>query len=223
MPVIPPPPVVTWDDIADRIDTGDLMLFTDNDPLGDLIEKVTGGRYSHSAMLIRLDPAQPSLLWQEATQAPTPDPDTHVTPIDPISGTAHSGAQLGDARLVLRRMTGLGMSAYYRPLIWTRTSAFQPAIVDATHQLDGVPFGTHETMIVDYLKGRLLRKDSGPDRMFCAQLVARTLQLAGLLGTEHPPNWYSPVSFSSASADVHLRQGAAYGPEQSIAVPIPVS
>ena len=92
MPVVPPVPSVAWDDIAKQIGTGDLVLFSDNDGLGDLIEAVTGGPYSH---------------------------------------TAHSGAQLGDARTVLRRMTGLGMTAYYRPMIWNRTPAFEQSVTDA--------------------------------------------------------------------------------------------
>ena len=223
MPVIPLPAPVAWNDIAAQIRTGDLVLFSDNDPLGDLIEKVTGGPYSHTAMLVRIDPTQPALLWQEAMQSPLPDPVTHKTPLDPITGTAHSGAQLGDARTVLRRMTSLGMSAYYRPMIWDRTPAFEQAVTDAMHKLDAIPFGTHETMVIDYLRGRYLNQDSGEARMFCAQLVARTLKLAGLLGADHPPNWYSPVSFSSFSQNVQLLEGASYGPESSITVPIPAS
>ncbi len=220
MPVIPPVPSVAWDDLAKQIGTGDLVLFSDNDGLGDLIQAVTGGPYSHTAMLIRPDATRPPLLWQEATQYPIADPETHVTPIDPISHTAHSGAQLGDARTVLRRMTGLGMTAYYRPMIWKRTPAFEQSVTDVMKKLDGIPFGSHETMVVDYLRGRLLGQDSGQARMFCAQLVAQTLKMAGLLDHEHPPNWYSPVSFSSASTDVRLLQGAVYAFERPIALPI---
>jgi hypothetical protein len=59
--------------------------------------------------------------------------------------------------------------------------------------------------------------DSGLGHMFCSMLVAKTYQEVGLLNTDHPPNYYSPSSFSSDGGEVVLQLGATFGP------PIPIS
>lgn len=40
-------------DVRDRIEDGDLLLFSGSIPFSKLIERVSGGEYSHSAMLFR--------------------------------------------------------------------------------------------------------------------------------------------------------------------------
>jgi hypothetical protein len=49
-------------------------------------------------------------------------------------------------------------------------------------------------------------------------LVAKTYQAVGLLTAEHPPNYYSPSSFSSVVNEVALQFGATFGPEIGIRV-----
>jgi hypothetical protein len=50
------------------------------------------------------------------------------------------------------------------------------------------------------------------------------MQLGGLLGDEHPANWYNQASFGSvgvyADECAFLLGGARDGPEQEIAVPL---
>jgi hypothetical protein len=91
-------------------------------------------------------------------------------------------------------------------------------------QLDGVPFPTIAEMVGHAAEGRFFGRDSGPSDMFCAQLVAKTMQLAGLLGDEHPSNWYNQGSFCSkgiyANDCVFLKGAAWAGPEQEIASPL---
>ena len=62
----------------------------------------------------------------------------------------------------------------------------------------------------------LLGKAEGNGEMFCSQLVALTFQRAGLLSLEHPPNFYSPNSFSMANPHLALLQGASFDAEVPI-------
>ena len=209
MPVIPP---ISWSEVAAQCGTGDLIAFTGTDSGSEIIEGVLGGPYSHVVMLLRPDPKQAPLMWQEATESPAFDPVRKIGP--------HPGAQAADALTVLKIMTGEGMVPSYIRLDWTRTPDFETKVSAAVQELDTTPFGTYETMAADFAMGRTLNMDSGREHMFCSQLVAVTLQMGGLLGSEHPPNWYSPSSFAGESTDVVLLQGAKYDFEQPIAVPL---
>lgn len=215
MPVIPP---IEWSEIAATCSTGDVILFTGTDTGSQLIEDALGGPYSHVVMLVRPDPNAAPLMWQEATESPAPDPIGDPHNKDPHA--PHPGAQAADAKTVLKIMTDEAMLPFYRRLEWDRTPEFEAAVHQALVDLDGVPFGTYLTMVADYEEGRWLNRASGGAHLFCAQLVALTLQRAGLLGPEHPPNWYSPDSFSAQSDEVQLLQGAHYVMEQPIALPL---
>ena len=208
MPEIPP---ISWSEVSAQCGTGDVILFTGTDSGSQIIEDALGGPYSHVVMLVRPDPAQLPLMWQEATESPAFDPVRKIG--------AHPGAQAADALTVLKIMTDVGMLPYYRRLNWTRTPDFESKINAAMLELDTTPFGTYESMVQDFAEGRL-GIDTGHARMFCSQLVALTLQRGGLLGDEHPANWYSPRSCGAQSADVALLQGASYYIEQPIALPL---
>ena len=68
------------------------------------------------------------------------------------------------------------------------------------------------------MDGDILAQAAPDTQMFCSQLVALTYQRAGLLSTEHVPNWYSPNSFSAGYHALHLLQGASLDPEVPIDV-----
>jgi hypothetical protein len=54
--------------------------------------------------------------------------------------------------------------------------------------------------------------------LYCAELVAVTLQHMGLLGEERPPNWYDPGRFWSGD-QLRLLNGVTLGPEVAVDVP----
>lgn len=212
MPVIPP---TTWSDIEPRIRTGDIMLwFRRDDPGSTLIADVTGCPYSHVTMLVRPDPEGPPMLWQEATQSPAPDPIDKNRP--------HSGAQYGNCLDVMNVMSSdeYKMTPYYRPLDLNRTQEFEDRVQEIVKQLDGIPFPPYWEMVVDAALGRE-GFNTGISTMFCSQLVAKTMQLAGLLEIEHPANWYTQASFSSYTDDCTFLLGAQWGAiEQEVSVPL---
>ena len=208
---------VSWSSIQSGVRTGDVVLFSRPSDSGSReLMQVTDSPFSHVAMLVRPDLSNPAMLWQEATESPAPDPHHHDQP--------HPGAQLGDAAAVLKVMNSspYSMIAYYRPLALVRDADFEQRVHLAIDAFDGVPFPSEWAMVEHAALGRLLGWDSGVKSMFCAQLVAATYQRAGLLSTEHPPNWYNQASFGDVgkyAADCHLLLGASWGgPTQMIAL-----
>lgn len=204
-----PATTITWDALLPEARTGDLVLFHSGDRLSKVIEDVTHGDYSHVAMIVRPDPKQPPQIWQESGIALTPDPDSTTAPL-------HTGAQLGDLQTTVTKILQYHDHPRYRRLVWDRTPAFEAAVQEVIRTCDGRPFGTILEMAAHWFEGHVLGEASSDHTMFCSQLVALTFQRAGLLGMEHPTNWYAPSSFSAGNPDLHLLQGAAFEPEVPI-------
>ncbi|MEQ1786198.1 MAG: hypothetical protein ABL966_04025 [Acidimicrobiales bacterium] len=200
---------ITWDELLPNARTGDLVLFHSKDFLSEVIEKVTGGAYSHVGMIIRPDPKALPLLWEESGVALAPDPESKTTP-------KHKGAQLGDLQTTVESILAYHDHPHYRRLDWERTPEFEAAVQDVITTCEGVPFGSIPQMAEHWLEGHLLEIAAPETQMFCSQLVALTFQRAGLLSTEHVPNWYAPSTFGSGHHGLHLLQGATF--EKEIAI-----
>jgi len=208
-----------WSDVVATMATGDIMLFSKSDELiSTVLQDVTDSPYSHVAMVVRTDPTGPPMIWQAAPQRLAPDPDHH--------SEAHPGAQLGDASEVMSLIVSstYALTPYYRALSLERRPEYEGKVAAVIEQLDGIPFPAMAQMVGHAAEGRFFGRDSGDADMFCAQLVAKTMQLAGLLGNEHPANWYNQASFGSKGVyanECAFLLGAAWnGPEQEIAVPL---
>ena len=60
---------IAYDDLVPRLRTGDVVVFHGVSLASRVIERVTGSRYSHAAMVYRPDPNEPPMLWETG-----PDP-----------------------------------------------------------------------------------------------------------------------------------------------------
>ena len=200
--------VISWSALEPKLQTGDLLLFSGTAWENTVIQQASGP-FSHATMVWRRGTDVPC-LWEEATEEPA---------VDPITNTRHVGAQLGEAHTVTRAIVAAGDTPYYRPLIWNRPDGFDQTVWDVMHGLDGTPFPAYDELVKDYLAGQVFNIDTtSHGHMFCSMLVAKTYQAVGLLTTEHPPNSYSPSSFSSVVNEAVLQLGAKFGPEIAVAV-----
>jgi hypothetical protein len=207
--VMPDNGKTSWASLLPTMQTGDLLLFSGTSWQSWIIQQGTSGPFSHSAMIWRQGDGTPC-LWEECEEQ---------AGLDPITATLHSGAQLGDAVMVTREIVAAGDTPYYRRLIWNRPATFDSQVWDIMRGLDGIPFPAYAELVSDYTAGHVWNIDTtSHHHMFCSMLVAKTYQAAGLLGTEHPPNYYSPSSFSSVTNEVALQLGATFAPEIGIIV-----
>lgn len=202
---------VAWAELEGAMQTGDLLVFAGSEALSRWIELLTGGPFSHVAMIYRPDPAEPPLLWQEAPVGVV---------VDPRVGKAHPGAQLGDALGAAQTIFGLGDVAWYVPLVWQRPASLPASMEQVISTYEQRPFGTVLEMALDYAVGRLYGQSSGDTVLYCAALVATTYIAVGALRRTHPANWYSPNSFSLAqSAELPWTSGAGLGTPVQVALP----
>ena len=203
---------ITWEALLPVARTGDIVLFHTDKLLGQAIDDVTGGgKYSHVGMIVRPDPNRPPQLWEESSVSIAPDSDSKTTPL-------HTGAQHGDLQKAVAKYLSVQDRPSYRRLHLDRTPAFEAKVQEVIATCEGHPFGSILSMVEHWFEGHFLAEAAPDTQMFCSQLVALTYQRAGLLSTEHVPNWYSPNSFSAGYHALHLLQGASLDPEVPIDV-----
>jgi hypothetical protein len=214
------PTTIAWDDVLADARTGDLMLFHGGEFESVVIEELSGGKYSHVAMIIQPDPNAPPLLWEENGVPLADDPGYPTEVGTRHKGMKHTGAQLGDLTEVTKVILGYDESAYYRRLQFDRLPDFEAAVQASVTAAEGRPFPDLLEMAASWLGAHLLGAAAPSEAMFCSQLVAWTLQSCGILSPHHVPNYYSPSSFSAESAEpLDLLNGASYEPEIAVEPP----
>jgi hypothetical protein len=198
---------MTLDEAASLARSGDLWLFRGHSTADRAIRLATNAPVNHVALCLAVDDLPP-LLWHAELGHSMPDVWT---------ATTHRGAQLhrleDAARTWVHRY---GQSAFFRHLEPPATRAMEDAALAVVQDYSGRPFPRSRGLAKHWVMGRVRQRVSMED-LYCAELVAITLQRMGLLGDERPPNWYDPGRFWSGD-ELELR-GATLGPEVAVDVP----
>lgn len=189
MPVIPATP---FDQFMADADTGDIVVFAGDSLVSQAVEWLTWGKFSHSAMVVVLDDGT-KCLWQAISE------ELYV---DPLTGAAHTGAQLGPLADTMTYIDSVGDVPTWCQLQLRRTPAFRAAVAAAVEELEGRPFPDPTTFVVSYCQG-LLGYDDTAGPLFCSALVALTYQRAGLLPQRPVANSFCPTDLSSERDVLH--------------------
>lgn len=207
---------VKYEDIEDRLATGDILLFHGASGVSVQIETKTSSFFSHSAMVIRPDPAKAPLVWQTG-----PGPIV----VDAITHASHGGAQISVLRdaLIFMSNPAFGDTGFVRQLQFARTPEFETVAQWAISGLDGTPFSTMQDMLANFEAGQ--RHLAVSDQtFFCSELVAHTFMLMGLLPFDPPANAYAPGFFSPERGNLPFLRGASLGPLLQLLPPqVPVT
>jgi hypothetical protein len=198
---------MNYQQIADSLNSGDLMLFAANFDESRLIELVTGFPFSHCGMVVRI-PGDNNVYFLESVG----DSKAFRDPID------HKMEAVGVRVVNLQRMLAYYMPftnnlLTYRKMAIDRTPAWEATLMDFIKSVDGTPFPNDESMLVNYVLGhyRNIKASTNVGTqvnvMFCAQLVAATYQALGILPPEIPNNYFAPADFSSLGEAIPLLQG----------------
>lgn len=211
MPVIPP---ISWSDFWDQAESADIIVFSGTSRNSQAVEIFTDGPYAHTAMVVVPPasagfPAGTKWLWETD--------DAKLT-VDPLTGEAHEGAQLGELKATLQYIKTFGDSAYFRKLDYVRPAGFDGELLKIINQLEGRPFPSMLGMFVEFELGEKLGIDLSSGSLFCSALAAVTYQSLGLLGDTPPANSYTPSDWSAATNTIKPLKGN-FLVEQLIEVP----
>jgi hypothetical protein len=176
------------DDAVATASTGDLWLFRGRSIADRAIQTVTNSPVNHVGMVVAIDDLPP-LLWHAELGRSLPDVWT---------GERQRGVQLhrlGEAVTTWNER--------YRQRAWMRSLEGQlerhheDRLMEVIERFDGRPFPTSPGLARQWVTGRVRRREASLETVYCAELVATTLQHMGLLPKRRPASWYDPGRFWS--------------------------
>jgi hypothetical protein len=168
--------------------TGDIWLFRGRSIADRAIQTVTNSPVNHVGMVVAIDDLPP-LLWHAELGKSLPDVWT---------GERQRGVQLHRlADAVTTWGSKYGQRAWMRHLEGTLERRHEDRLMEVIDRFDGRPFPTTPGLARQWLTGRVRRRASSLETVYCAELVATTYQHMGLLPSRRPASWYDPGRFWS--------------------------
>ena len=216
--------------------TGEIWLFRGTSVADRAIRVTTNSPVNHVGMSVVIDDLPP-LMWHAELGKSLPDM---------WAGTHQRGVQLHvlrDAAVVWANR--YGQRGWLRQLDTPITREMEDGVLRAIARLDGTPFPSTARLASRWFRGRLPSHLPGrpfarssaadgvaggvPDELsesaqlesaYCAEVVALTYQMMGLLPGHRTPNYYDPGRFWSGD-DTELAPGYRLGGEIPIRIPPP--
>ena len=168
--------------------TGDIWLFRGRKLADRTIQAVTNSPVNHVGMAVAIDDLPP-LLWHAELGRSLPDVWT---------GERQRGVQLHLlAEAVTTWNERYGQRAWVRQLDGRIEREHEDRLMKVIDRFDGRPFPTTPGLVGQWVAGRVRRRASSREAVYCAELVAATYQHMGLLPNRRPAGWYDPGRFWS--------------------------
>jgi hypothetical protein len=179
---------LTLDDAVATASTGDIWLFRGRSLADRAIQTVTNSPVNHVGMAVAIDDLPP-LLWHAEMGRSLPDVWT---------GERQRGVQLHKlAEAVTTWNERYGQRAFVRHLEGTIEREHEDRLMEVIERFDGRPFPTTAGLARQWATGRVRRRSTSREAIYCAELVATTFQHMGLLPSRRPASWYDPGRFWS--------------------------
>jgi hypothetical protein len=178
-----------FDDAVATAATGDIWLFRGRSLADRAIQTFTNSPVNHVGMAVALDD-MPALLWHAELARSLPDAWT---------GERHRGVQLHKLADAVRTWEDrYGQRAWVRRLEGgPLTREHENRLLEMIDKYDGKPFPTTGGLMRSWATGRVRRREVSRETIYCAELVAVTMQHMGLLPDKRPMSWYDPGKFWS--------------------------
>ncbi len=181
-------PSLSLDEAVATASTGDIWLFRGRSIADRAIQTVTNSPVNHVGMVVALDDLPP-LMWHAELGRSLPDVWT---------GERQRGVQLHKLRdAVTTWDERYGQRAWMRQLQGPLTREHEDKLMEVIERFDGRSFPTTPGLARSWVTGRLRRRETSLETIYCAELVATTFQHMGLLPSRRPASWYDPGKFWS--------------------------
>lgn len=200
-----------YNEVRDNLETGDLVLFSGNNPISSLIKLMTRSKWSHVGMVYKL--LGDVFIWESTSMSNVPDNEGNY--INGVQLTLLSNRiQKYDGNVTIQRLLfdreekTLKQLAAFRNLV--KSTPYEESIAELFKSAYDTPI----TRIGELFNFRDNEEDLSS--LFCSELVAKALQVIDVLNNETPANEYVPKDFSASSLEFALTNGARIGATISI-------
>jgi len=196
-----------FDEAVSTSATGDIWLFRGRSIADRAIQTMTNSPVNHVGMAVALDD-MPPLLWHAELGKSLPDAWT---------GERQRGVQLHKLEDAVRTWDSkYGQRGFVRRLEGGEiTREHENKLIEMIDKYDGKPFPTTPGLMRSWATGRVRRREVSRETIYCAELVAITLQHMGLLPDKRPMSWYDPGKFWSGD-DIELVEPFTLGEEIAV-------
>ena len=173
-----------FDEAVATAATGDLWLFRGRSVADRAIQAVTNSPVNHVGMVVALED-MPPLLWHAELGKSLPDAWT---------GQRQRGVQLHKLADAVRTWDQkYGQRAWMRRLEGgTLTREQEDALIETIDKYSGKPFPTTPGLMRSWATGRVRKREVTRETIYCAELVAVTMQNMGLLPGRAPDQLVRP-------------------------------
>jgi hypothetical protein len=180
--------ILALDDAVATASTGDIWLFRGRSLADVAIRTVTNSPVNHVGMVVAIDDLPP-LLWHAELGRSLNDVWT---------GERQRGVQLHLLAEAVRTWNErYRQRAWVRQLEGTVERHHEDRLMETIERFDGRPFPTTPGLARQWVTGRIRRRESSLETVYCAELVATTYQHMGLLPKRRPASWDDPGRFWS--------------------------
>jgi hypothetical protein len=180
--------ILALDDAIATASTGDIWLFRGRAFADVAIRAVTNSPVNHVGMVVAIDDLPP-LLWHAELGRSLKDVWTgefqRGVQLHPLSEAVKTWAERYRQRAWVRHLEG------------TIERHHEDRLIETIDRFDGRPFPTTLGLVRQWSTGRVRRRSSSLETIYCAELVATTYQHMGLLPKRRPAIWYDPGRFWS--------------------------
>ncbi|MCB2145588.1 MAG: hypothetical protein KQI81_03885 [Deltaproteobacteria bacterium] len=198
--------MATYDEVRDRLDTGDIVLFSGKGLISMGLKIGSLCTWSHVAMVVRAREPDVTLLYQ-------------TTPLckakDFFEGTLKNGVQIN---VMSEAVNGYNGKVAVRHLSVARTPEMLNDLSRFRQEVKNRPYESHIIQMVKAVwDGPLGHVEEDLSSLFCSELVAEAYQRMGLLPSNEcggcPCSEYTPKDFSTEGGGIELLLGATLGEE----------
>ena len=193
-----------YSEIRPRLKTGDIVLMGGTSLFSRAIRKLTGSKWSHVGMVIKIKEPDMLLLWESTTSGLGKDVQT---------GKVKRGVQLLP---LSQRVSDHKGNLCFRPLNRSLESGELKKLGDFRHSVKdkGYDFDAIELLRAAVDAGQYWQNREDLSAYFCSELIAETYQAIGFLDEIKNSNEYTPNDFSSnAHQALVLKEGVKFRKE----------
>lgn len=182
-----------YSELAPLLKTGDLVLFSGRYQMSKIVEKLEGSKWSHVAMVLRLDGYDEPLLYEATALTNLPNL---------INGQTVTGPKVVNLKKRLETY-GSDVTPYVPPMYSVRRSNHEATSDEVTMiksivtNLEGLPNPGTWPMIFEVILGRYLYIPTPMTNITCSGFIAYTFRKLGWLKGHKPINGFMPKDFST--------------------------
>jgi len=189
--------LVEYEKIRDKLDTGDIVLFSGKGGISSGIKWFTISRWSHVGMVIKMADFDSIMLWESTTLKSVDDYDRG----HPVRGVQL--VSLSDRIKIYRGEIAI------RLLDVKRNAAMRAALYGFRQEVKFRPYEQNKLeLIKSCYDGPFGENEEDLSSLFCSELIAESYQRMGLIPNSIPSNEFTPKDFSEDStAPLALTKG----------------